>query len=107
LRIFWRWKSRKRVGRQRIDRGLRDLIRRVSRENPLWGASRIHGELLMLGFEVAQSIMSRYMTRGRGAPQSWKTFLRNHANAIAAIDLCIVPTLTFERQLAFLIVGHD
>ena len=107
FRAFWRWKSRKRVGRPRIDRGLRDLIRRMSRENPLWGASRIHGELLMLGFEVAQSTVSKYMTRGGRPPsQSWKTFLRNHADAIAAIDLCIVPTVTFDRLFAFLVVGH-
>jgi transposase InsO family protein len=108
FRTYWRWKSRKRVGRPRIDRGLRDLIRRMSQENPLWGASRIHGELLMLGFEVAQSTVSRYMKRGRRPPsQSWKTFLHNHGNAIAAIDLCIVPTVTFERLFAFLVVGHD
>lgn len=70
FRIFWRWKSRKRAGRPRIDRGLRDLIRQMSQENPLWGASRIHGELLMLGFEVAQTTVSRYMTRSRRPPQS-------------------------------------
>ena len=63
FKMFWRWKSRHRAGRPRIDRGLRDLIRRMSRENPLWGASRIHGELLMLGFEVAQSTVSKYMVR--------------------------------------------
>lgn len=108
LRIYWRWKSRKRVGRPRIDRGLRDLIRRMSQENPLWDASRIHGELLMLGFEVAQSTVSKYMVRGRRpSSQSWKTFLRNHANTIAAIDLCVVPTVTFERLFAFLVVGHE
>ena len=79
----------------------------MSKENPLWGASRIHGELLMLGFEVAQSTVSKYMARGRTPPsQSWKTFLRNHAQAIAAIDLCVVPTLTFERLFAFLVLGH-
>jgi transposase InsO family protein len=104
---YWRWKSRKRAGRPQIDRGLRDLIRRMSRENPLWGASRIHGELLMLGFEVAQSTVSKYLVRGRAPPsQSWKTFLRNHAQAIAAIDMCEVPTLTFERLFALLILGH-
>ena len=92
-KVFWRWKSRNRVGRPKIDRGLRDLIERMSRENPLWGASRIHGELLMLGFEVAQSTVSKYMVRGGTPPsQSWKTFLRNHAQAIAAIDLCLVPS---------------
>ncbi|MFN2164600.1 MAG: integrase core domain-containing protein [Candidatus Promineifilaceae bacterium] len=107
FRAFWRWKSRKRTGRPRIDRGLRDLIRRMSMENPLWGASRIHGELLMLGFEVAQSTVSKYMVRPSKPPsQSWKTFLRNHAEAIAAIDICVVPTLTFERLFAFLVLGH-
>src|SRR5262250_107172 len=103
---FWRWKSRQRAGRPKIDRELRDLIRRMSRENPKWGASRIHGELLMLGFEVAQSTVSKYMVQGGPSSQSWKTFFRNHAQAIAAIDLCVVPTLTFERLFAFLVLGH-
>jgi hypothetical protein len=107
FRSFWRWKSRNRVGRPKIDRELCELIRRISTENPLWGASRIHGELLKLGFEVAQSTVSKYMRRGRRPPsQSWKTFLRNHAEAIAAVDLCVVPTLTFERLFAFLVLGH-
>ena len=103
---FWRWKSRKRAGRPKIDRGVRDLIRRMSMENPKWGASWIHGELLMLGFEVAQSTVSKYMVQGGSPSQSWKTFFRNHAQAIAAIDLCVVPTLTFERLFAFLVLGH-
>ena len=103
---FWRWKSGKRAGRPKIDRSLRDLIRRMSSENPKWGASRIHGELLMLGFEVAQSTVSNYMVQGGPRSQSWKTFLCNHAQAIAAIDLCVVPTLTFERLFAFLVLGH-
>ena len=78
FRRFWRWKCRKRVWRPRIDRELRELIRRMSMENSLWGASRIHGELLMLGFEVAQSTVSKYMVRRRKPPsQTWKTFLRN------------------------------
>ncbi len=106
-KAYWRWKSQKRAGRPKIDRGLRDLIRRMSKENPQWGASRIHGELLMLGFEVAQSTVSKYMVRGGAPPsQSWKTFLRNHAQAIAAIDLLVVPTLTFDRLFAFLVLGH-
>src|SRR5438105_4367338 len=106
-KAFWRWKSGKRAGRPKIDRGVRDLIQRMSKENPLWGASRIHGELLMLGFEVAQSTVSRYMVRRRNPPsQSWKTFLRNHAEAIAAIDVCIVPTLTFDLLFAFLVLSH-
>ena len=79
----------------------------MSKENLLWGASRIHGELLMLGFEVAQSTVSKYMVRGRWPPsQSWKTFLRNNAEAIAAIDLFVVTTLTFERLFAFLVLSH-
>jgi transposase InsO family protein len=95
------------AGRPRIDRGLRDLIQRMSRENPLWGASRIHGELLMLGFEVAQPTVSKYMVRPPKPPsQTWKTFLRNHAEAIAAIDMCVVPTLTFDLLFGFLVLGH-
>jgi transposase InsO family protein len=105
FRAYWRRKSRNRAGRPKIDRGLRDLIQRMSRENPLWGAPRIHGELLMLGVEVAQSTVSKYMVRSRKPPsQSWKTFLQNHAEAIAAIDMCVVPTLTFE--LLFVFLGH-
>jgi transposase InsO family protein len=103
---FWHWKSRKRAGRPKIDRALRDLIRRMSKENPKWGASRIHGELLMLGFEDAQSTVSKYMVQGGSPSQGWKTFFRNHAQAIAAIDLFVVPTLTFERLFAFLVLGH-
>ena len=107
FKVFWRWKSRNGAGRPKIDRGLRDLIQRMSRENPLWGASRIHGELLVLGFEVAQSTVSKYMVRPPKPPsQTWKTFLRNHAGAIAAIDMCIVATLTFDHLFAFLVLGH-
>jgi transposase InsO family protein len=107
FRALWRWKSRKRAGRPKIDRELRDLIQRMSRENPLWGASRIHRELLMLGFAVAQSTVSKFIARGgKPPPQTWKTFLRNHADAIAAIDICVVPTLTFDRLFALLVLGH-
>jgi hypothetical protein len=107
FKVFWRWKSRNRAGRPKIDRGLRDLIQRMSKKNRLWGASRIHGELLMLEFEVAQSTVSKYMVRVRNPPsQTWKTFLRNHAEAIAAIDMCVVPTVTFDLLFAFLVVGH-
>jgi transposase InsO family protein len=107
FRAYWRWKSRGRAGRPRIDRNLRELIQRMSQENPLWGASRIHGELLMLGFEVAQSTVSKYMRRGGKPPsQSWKTFLRNNADAIAAIDLCVVWTLAFDLLFVFIVLGH-
>src|SRR5215471_17695801 len=107
FRAYWRWKSRGRSGRPGITRELRELIRQMSRQNPLWGAPRIHGELLKLGFEVAESTVSKYLIRHRGPPsQSWRTFLRNHANTIAAVDLCLVPTLTFECLFAFLVVSH-
>ena len=107
FKVFWRWKSRNRAGRPRNDPGLCDLIRRMSRENALWGASRIHGELLMLVFEVAQSTVSKYMVRPTKPPtQTWKTFLRNHSEAIAAVDICVMPTLTFDLLYAFLVLGH-
>ena len=107
FRAFWRWKSRPLGGRPQIDKELRDLIRRMSVENPLWGAPHIHGELLKLGFDVAQSTVSKYMVPRRGRPsQTWKTFLRNHADGIASIDLFVVPTIAFEQLFAFLILGH-
>ena len=106
FRTWWRWKSRNWGGRPKVDRELRDLIHRMCAENPLWGAPRIHGELLKLGFTVAQSTVSKYMLRGRRPPsQGWKTFLRNHAHGIAAVDFLVVPTLTFERLFAFVILG--
>ena len=106
FRAWWRWKSRNRGGRPKVDRDLRDLIRQICEENPLWGAPRIHGELLKLGFTVAQSTVSKYMLRGRRPPsQGWKTFLHNHADDIAAVDFLVVPTLTFERLFAFVVLG--
>jgi transposase InsO family protein len=107
FRAYWRWNSRVQPERPPVSRELREHIRRMSKENPLWGAPRIHGELLKLGFEIAESTVSKYMIRHRGPPsQTWRTFLRNHADAIAAIDLCVVPTVTFECLFAFLVVGH-
>jgi carbohydrate kinase (thermoresistant glucokinase family) len=104
---FWRWKSRPLGGRPQIDKEVRDLIRRMSSENPLWGAPHIHGELLKLGFDVAQSTVSKYMVPRRGRPsQTWKTFLHNHADGIASIDLFVVPTIAFEQLFAFLVLGH-
>jgi transposase InsO family protein len=108
FRSYWRWKSRSRGGRPQIETDLRALIRRMSIENPLWGAPRIHGELLKLGFAVAQSSVARYMVKRRGPPsQGWRTFLRNHAPDIAAMDLFIVPTIGFDLLYAFVIVRLD
>src|ERR1700681_2641006 len=88
FRCYWRWKSRSRGGRPQIETDLCALIRQMSMKNPLWGAPRIHGELLKLGFAVAQSSVAKYMVKRRGPPsQGWRTFLRNHAPDIAAMDL--------------------
>jgi transposase InsO family protein len=108
FRRYWRWKSRCLGGRPQIDDDLRALIRRMSADNPLWGAPRIHGELLKLGFEVAQSSVAKYITTRAGPPaQGWSTFLRNHAPNIAAMDLFVVPTIGFELLYAFVIVRLD
>jgi transposase InsO family protein len=108
FRRYWRWKSRPRGGRPQIETDLRALIRQMSMENPLWGAPRIHGELLKLGFEVAQSSVAKYMVKRGGPPsQGWRTFLRNHAPDIAAMDLFIVPTIGFDLLYAFIIVRLD
>src|ERR1700716_3573998 len=107
-RCYWRWKSRPLGGRPQIDTELRALILRMSVENPLWGAPRIHGELLKLGFEVAQSSVAKYMVKRRAPPsQGWRTFLHNHAPDIAAMDLFVVPTIGFDLLYAFIIVRQD
>ena len=108
FRRYWRWKSRSRGGRPQIEADLRTLIRRMSVENPLWGAPRIHGELLKLGFAVAQSSVAKYMVKRRGPPsQGWRTFLHNHAPDIAAMDLFVVPTIGFDLLYALIIVRLD
>ena len=105
FRLFWRWKSRRRTGRPAVSADIRSLVRRISRENPLWGAPRINGELLKLGIEIAQSTVAKYMERRRGPPsQGWKTFLRNHAPDIAAIDLFVVPTIGFKMLYGLAII---
>src|SRR5271169_196659 len=108
FRYYWRWKSRSRAGRPQIEADLRALIRRMSLENPLWGAPRIHGELLKLGFEVAQSSVAKYMVKRCGpSSQGWRTFLRNHAPDIAAMDLFVVPTIGFDLLYALVLVRLD
>src|SRR6202043_3808863 len=108
FRCYWRWKSLGRGGRPQIETELRALIRRMSIENPLWGAPRIHGELLKLGFDVAQSSVAKYMVKRRGPPsQGWRTFLHNHAPDIAAMDLFVVPTIGFDLLYAYIIVRLD
>jgi hypothetical protein len=105
---YWRWKSRSPGGRPWIAQELRDLIRRMSLENPLWGATKMHGELLKLGIQVAQSTVSIYMVPRRGRPlQTWKTFLHNHAEGIVSIDLFVVPTIGFQQLFACLVLSHQ
>src|ERR1700747_2979337 len=108
FRCYWRWKSLGRGGRPQIETELRALIRRMSIENPLWGAPRIPGELLKLGPTVARSSVAKYMVKRRGPPgQGWHTFLHNHAPDIAAMDLFVVPTIGFDLLYAFVIVRLD
>ena len=107
FRLYWRWKSRRRCGRPIMPLEVRNLIRQMSIENPLWGAPRIHGELLKLGIDVSQTSVAKYIARRRAPPsQGWKTFLRNHADGIAAMDLFVVPTISFRLLYGLLIMGH-
>jgi transposase InsO family protein len=108
FRLFWRWKSRSRSGRPKVPLEIRRLIREMSLANPLWGAPRIHGELLKLGIDVGQTSVAKYMARRRRPPsQGWKTFLHNHADGIASIDLFVVPTIAFRLLYGLLILRHD
>jgi transposase InsO family protein len=109
FRLYWRWKSRPHGGRPKIPVEVRSLIRRMSVENPLWGAPRIHGELMKLGIEVAQSTVAKYMAKQRpgGSGQTWKTFLRNHAAGIGAMDFLVVPTVNFRLLFVLVILRHE
>jgi transposase InsO family protein len=108
FRLYWRWKSRCRGGRPKVPGEIRRLIREMSVANPLWGAPRIHGELLKLGIELAQSTVAKYMAKsGRGRSQTWRTFLRNHAAGIAAMDFLIVPKVGFRLLFVLVILRHQ
>src|SRR5580693_4291908 len=108
FRLYWRWKSRTRGGRPKIPGEVRRLIREMSLANRLWGAPRIHGELLKLGIEVAQSTVAKYMARrGRGRSQTWQTFLHNHTAGIAAMDFLVVPTIGFKLLFVLVILRHQ
>ena len=109
FRLFWTWKVRHgQTGRPAISREVRDLIRKMCRENPGWGAPRIHGELLKLGIDVGESSVSKYMVRSRKPPsQTWRTFLENHAQQLVSIDFFTVPTIRFQVLYVFLILAHD
>src|SRR5271163_423128 len=106
FRLFWRWRSRS--GRPSVNREIRDLIRQMSEANRLWGAPRIHGELLKLGIEISQATVAKYMLRRPGSPSpTWRSFLRNEVASIAAIDMFVVPSATFRLMFVVLILVHD
>ena len=108
FRLYWRWKSRKKNGRPSVELEIRKLIRRMSRENPTWGAPRIRSELRLLGHDVAKSTVAKYMTKQRRPPsQTWRTFLTNHTSEIAAIDFFVVPTVTFRLLFGFVALLHE
>jgi hypothetical protein len=103
--LYWRWKSRSRCGRPKIDAEIRTLIRRMSRDNPTWGRRRIRSELHLLGYEVAELTVAKYMVRGRKPPsQGWRVFLENHSREIAAIDFFTVVTLNFRILICFVVL---
>jgi len=109
FRLYWRWKSRRGRGRRpRIEPEVRDLIRRMSRENLTWGAPRIQSEIAMLGYSVAERTVAKYMVRtGKPPSQTWRTFLENHVTDLAAIDFFTVPTATFRVLYCFVVLRHD
>jgi hypothetical protein len=109
FRRFWTWRSRRAPGRPPIDRRTRDLVREMAPANPLWGAPRIHGELLKLGVEISEREVSRLMPRAPRKPpsQTWRTFLTNHVGTLASIDFFTVPTATFRVFYVFVVLAHD
>jgi transposase InsO family protein len=107
FRLYWRWKSRRRCGRPKLEAEIRALIRRMSRDNPTWGRRRIRSELHLLGYEVGELTVAKYMVRGRKPPsQGWRVFLENHSREIAAIDFFTVVTLNFRILICFVVLRH-
>ena len=103
FRLFWTWKVRRgQPGRPAVSREVRDLIRRMSRENPLWGALHIHGELLKLGIAISETSVAKYMVRHRKPPsQTWRTFLNNHVETLVSVDFFTVSTIRFRCFTCF------
>ena len=109
FRLFWYWKIRRgKAGRPSVPGGVRELIRTMSRENPLWGAPRIHGELLKLGIDIGQTSVGKYMVKRRKPPsQTWGTFLENHLKTLVSVDFFTVPTIRFQVLYVFLVLAHE
>ena len=109
FRLFWTWKVRRgEPGRPPVSKETRALIRQMSRESPLWGAPRVHGELLKLGIDIGETSVGKYMVRHRRPPsQTWRTFLKNHLTAMVSVDFFSVPTIRFQVLYVFLVLAHD
>ncbi len=109
FRLFWIWKIRHgQPGRPPVSKEARELIRKMSRENPLWGAPRIHGELLKLGIDIGETSVSKYMVSHRKPPsQTWRTFLQNHVNTMVSEDFFTVPTIRFQVLCVFVVLAHE
>ena len=109
FRLFWTWKIRRgRPGRPSVPDEIRELIRTMSRENPIWGAPRIHGELLKLGIDIGETSVSKYMIRRRRPPsQTWRTFLENHVKSMVSVDFFTVPTIRFQILYVFVVLAHE
>ena len=109
FRLFWRWKIRHgKPGRPTVSREVRDLIRTMSRVNPLWGVPRIHGELLKLGIQISEPTVCKYMVRRHKPPsQTWRTFLENHVQSLVSVDFFTVPTIRFRVLYVFLVLAHE
>jgi hypothetical protein len=108
FRTFWRWKSRPRGGRPPKDSALIELIRRMWAVNPTWGSPRIRDELAKLGLEASTATIRKYRPKSRRQrSQSWRTFLQNHAGAIAALDFFVVPTVTFHLLYVLVVITHE
>ena len=108
FKLYWRWKSRKKLGRPKTDAEIRGLIKQMSLANPHWGAPRIQSELALLGHTVSDSTVAKYMVRQRKPPsQTWRTFLDNHVPDIVAIDFFVVATVSFRLLYCFILLRHD
>jgi putative transposase len=109
FRLFWNWKVRQgQPGRPPVSKEIRQLIRKMSRENPLWGAPRIHGELLKLGIDIGETSVGKYIVRsGKPPSQTWRTFLENHVKNTVSVDFLTVPTIRFQVLYVFLVLAHD
>jgi transposase InsO family protein len=109
FRIFWKWKSGSTPGRPAIPQTQINLIKQMATENPLWGAPRIHGELLKLGIDISESTVLRYMPKNapKTTKQRWKTFLKNHSSQIVSVDFLVVPTITFRLFYVLVFLSHD